>query len=150
MANDCLYKQNSTNYNEADGIPLEFCPPDFLYRLTDSEFEAYENFQNYTGFTACIGGVHPSSGGALIPQSSYPCGTDKVVVKPLEFAQFYEIETAYTVGVQGGSDFDNIIFVLNDLFEFSVEDFAFFNAICLIGFITGHSIGRVLRILGKT
>jgi len=43
-----------------------------------------------------------------------------------------------------------IIATLKDLFEFSVEDFAYFNAICLIGFITGHSIGRVSRILGKT
>lgn len=97
MANDCLYKQNSTNYNEADGIPLEFCPPDFLYRLTDSEFEAYGNFQNYTGFTACIGGVHPSSGGALIHNSSYPCGSDKVVVDPIEFMLYHEIEAGYAV-----------------------------------------------------
>jgi hypothetical protein len=43
-----------------------------------------------------------------------------------------------------------IIATLKDLFEFSIEDFAYFNAICLIGFITGHSIGRVSRILGKT
>lgn len=150
MANDCLYKQNSTNYNEADGITLAFCPPDFLYRLTDAEFEAYANYENYTGVTACIGGIHPSSGGALIPQSSYPCGADKVVVDPLEFMQFHQIETGYTVTVSGSDSYDNIIATLVDLFEFSVEDFAFFNAICLIGFITGHSIGRVLRILGKT
>jgi hypothetical protein len=43
-----------------------------------------------------------------------------------------------------------IIATLKDLFEFSAEDFAYFNAICLIGFIGGHSIGRVSRILGKT
>jgi hypothetical protein len=45
---------------------------------------------------------------------------------------------------------ETIVATLKDLFEFSVEDFAYFNAICLIGFITGHSIGRVSRILGKT
>ena len=45
---------------------------------------------------------------------------------------------------------NNLVATLIDLFEFSVEDFAFFNAICLVGFITGHSIGRVSRILGKT
>jgi len=45
---------------------------------------------------------------------------------------------------------DSIIATLKDLFEFSVEDFAYFNAICLIGFIGGHSLGRVSRILGKT
>ncbi len=44
----------------------------------------------------------------------------------------------------------NLTATLLDLFEFSVEDFAYFNAICLIGFISGHSIGRVLRLLGKT
>ena len=53
------------------------------------------------------------------------------------------------------SDYDAIsleaiVAVLKDLFEFSIEDFAYFNAICLIGFITGHSLGRVNRILGKT
>jgi len=45
---------------------------------------------------------------------------------------------------------DSIIATLKDLFEFSVEDFAYFNAVCLIGFIVGHSIGRVNRLLGKT
>ena len=45
---------------------------------------------------------------------------------------------------------ETIVATLKDLFEFSVEDFAYFNAICLIGFITGHSIGRVSRILGKS
>ncbi len=45
---------------------------------------------------------------------------------------------------------DTIVATLKDLFEFSVEDFAYFNAICLIGFITGHSLGRVTRLLGKT
>jgi len=45
---------------------------------------------------------------------------------------------------------DSIVATLKDLFEFSVEDFAYFNAICLIGFIVGHSVGRVNRLLGKT
>jgi len=45
---------------------------------------------------------------------------------------------------------DSIVATLLDLFEFSVEDFALFNAICLIGFISGHALGRVSRILGKT
>jgi hypothetical protein len=45
---------------------------------------------------------------------------------------------------------DSIVATLKDLFEFSGEDFAYFNAICLIGFIVGHSIGRVTRLLGKT
>lgn len=45
---------------------------------------------------------------------------------------------------------DSIIATLIDLFEFSVEDFALFNAICLIGFISGHGTGRVARLLGKT
>lgn len=45
---------------------------------------------------------------------------------------------------------DSIVATLIDLFEFSVEDFAMFNASCLIVFITGHSIGRVCRILGKS
>lgn len=45
---------------------------------------------------------------------------------------------------------DTIVATLKDLFEFSAEDFAYFNAICLIGFIVGHSIGRVNRLLGKT
>lgn len=45
---------------------------------------------------------------------------------------------------------DTIVATLKDLFEFSVEDFAMFNAICLIGFIVGHSIGRINRLLGKT
>jgi hypothetical protein len=53
------------------------------------------------------------------------------------------------------SDYDainveSIIATLTDLFEFSIEDFAYFNAICLIGFIVGHALGRVNRILGKT
>jgi hypothetical protein len=45
---------------------------------------------------------------------------------------------------------ESIVATLLDLFEFSVEDFALFNAICLIGFISGHALGRVSRILGKT
>jgi len=45
---------------------------------------------------------------------------------------------------------DTIVATLNDLFEFSVEDFAYFNAVCLIGFIGGNALGRVNRILGKT
>ena len=45
---------------------------------------------------------------------------------------------------------DSIVATLIDLFEFSALDFAFFNAICLVGFITGHFIGRVARIFGKT
>lgn len=45
---------------------------------------------------------------------------------------------------------DAIVATLKDLFEFSVEDFAFFNTICLIGFITGHSVGRISRLFGKT
>ncbi|MCJ8318743.1 MAG: hypothetical protein MJK12_03865 [Colwellia sp.] len=45
---------------------------------------------------------------------------------------------------------NTVVATLIDLFEFSVEDFAYFNAVCLIGFITGHSIGRVTRLLGKT
>jgi len=44
----------------------------------------------------------------------------------------------------------SVVATLIDLFEFSVEDFAYFNAICLIGFISGHALGRVNRILGKT
>ncbi|WP_281556534.1 hypothetical protein [Thalassomonas sp. RHCl1] len=43
-----------------------------------------------------------------------------------------------------------VVATLIDLFGFSVEDFAYFNAICLIGFIGGHSLGRVARLLGKT
>ena len=45
---------------------------------------------------------------------------------------------------------DSIIATLIGLFEFSVEDFALFNAICLVGFISGHGTGRVARLLGKT
>lgn len=45
---------------------------------------------------------------------------------------------------------DSVVATLVDLFEFSIEDFAMFNAICLIGFISGHSLGRVARLLGKT
>lgn len=45
---------------------------------------------------------------------------------------------------------DSIVATLTDLFEFSGEDFALFNAVCIIGFIVGHSIGRVSRLLGKT
>jgi hypothetical protein len=44
---------------------------------------------------------------------------------------------------------DSIVATLIGLFEFSVEDFALFNAICLIGFISGHALGRVGRLLGK-
>jgi hypothetical protein len=44
---------------------------------------------------------------------------------------------------------DAIISTLKDLFEFSSADFALFNAICLVGFIVGHSLGRVNRLLGK-
>lgn len=44
----------------------------------------------------------------------------------------------------------SVVATLIDLFEFSVEDFAYFNAICLIGFISGHALGRVNRLLGKT
>ncbi len=54
------------------------------------------------------------------------------------------------VQVEEQIDFDSIINVLLNLFEFSVEDFAFFNATCLIGFIVGHSVGRINRLLGKT
>lgn len=43
-----------------------------------------------------------------------------------------------------------IIATLKDLFEFSFDDFALFNAICIIAFIVGHSTGRVSRLLGKT
>lgn len=45
---------------------------------------------------------------------------------------------------------EGISATLISLFEFSVEDFALFNAICLIGFITTHSVGRVVRYMGKT
>lgn len=45
---------------------------------------------------------------------------------------------------------DSIVATLKDLFEFSVEDFAYFSSICLIAFIVGHSVGRVSRLLGKT
>lgn len=48
------------------------------------------------------------------------------------------------------TNIDSIVATLKDLFEFSVDDFALFNAICLVGFISGHSIGRVVRVLGKS
>jgi hypothetical protein len=45
---------------------------------------------------------------------------------------------------------ETIVAKLKELLEVAVDDFAYFNAICLIGFIAGHSLGRVTRILGKT
>ena len=53
------------------------------------------------------------------------------------------------------SDYDvinqeSIVATLLDLFEFSIEDFALFNSICLVAYVVGHSIGRVARLLGKT
>lgn len=68
---------------------------------------------------------------------------------------FSTIETCNDLVLLSKTEYDSIsvetiILTLKELFEFSVEDFAYFNAICLIGFITGHSIGRVNRILGKT
>ncbi|MGL1956080.1 MAG: hypothetical protein OCD00_02015 [Colwellia sp.] len=47
-------------------------------------------------------------------------------------------------------DMTAILNTLVELFEFSTEDFLLFNSICLIGFICGHSLGRVNRLLGKT
>lgn len=47
-------------------------------------------------------------------------------------------------------DADNVVATLVELFEFSAEDFALFNAICLVAFIGGHSLGRVARIMGKS
>jgi hypothetical protein len=68
---------------------------------------------------------------------------EDVVLSPTEYA---------TLSAQADSlnFLNSVTATLIDLFEFSVEDFAYFNAICLIGFISGHSIGRVLRLLGKT
>lgn len=45
---------------------------------------------------------------------------------------------------------DSIISTLNDLFAFSAEDFSYFVGTCLVTFITGHSTGRITRLLGRT
>ena len=65
------------------------------------------------------------------------------------------IETCNDLVLLSKTEYDSIsvetiILPLKELFEFSAEDFAMFNAICLIGFISGHALGRVNRLLGKT
>ncbi|KGK00283.1 hypothetical protein [Thalassotalea sp. ND16A] len=45
---------------------------------------------------------------------------------------------------------DSIVATLIDLFQFSAEDMGAFVATCIITFITGHGVGRVVRILGKS
>lgn len=44
---------------------------------------------------------------------------------------------------------EGIVTTLLELFEFSTSDFLYFNAVCLVAFISGHALGRVARILGK-
>lgn len=45
---------------------------------------------------------------------------------------------------------DEIIETLKELFEFSAADFALFNGMCIVAWIGGHALGRVVRIFGKS
>lgn len=56
----------------------------------------------------------------------------------------------YLVLKEAQTPYDQIINTLVELFEFSNEDFAQITAMFLVAFITGHALGRVARLLGKT
>lgn len=47
------------------------------------------------------------------------------------------------LGMQGLAD------LLTELFAFDLATFSFINASCFVAFIVGHSIGRVVRAMGK-
>lgn len=76
--------------------------------------------------------------------------TSDTISQCSEFVVMGKNEYTTLVNNTNPDPYANITATLINLFEFSVEDFAFFNAICLIGFITTHSVGRVVRYLGKT
>lgn len=45
---------------------------------------------------------------------------------------------------------NSVTATLTELFEFSAEDFGLINSLFIVAFITGHVLGRVSRLLGKT
>lgn len=45
---------------------------------------------------------------------------------------------------------NSVTATLIELFEFSAEDFGLINSLFIVAFITGHVLGRVSRLLGKT
>jgi len=100
MAGNCLYPRSDGKYNISDSIKLEFCPPDFLFKMSDSDFSSYSNFDTYPYDVFCIGSIHNSSGGTVNYQTTYPCYPNSPVVEPVEFMTFHEIESGYGITPQ--------------------------------------------------
>lgn len=92
----CLYSISSGRYKKSDSIALEFCPPDYLYLMSDSFFESFPNFQNYSYDVYCIPSLN-STGTDVNYQKTYPCYPDYPVVEPVEFMTFHEIESGYGI-----------------------------------------------------
>jgi hypothetical protein len=45
---------------------------------------------------------------------------------------------------------DGLVTLLTELFEFSTQDFAEITGMLIVSFITGHVLGRIARLFGKT
>ena len=68
---------------------------------------------------------------------------DGVYIPNLEYARLQLLDSER-------EDLTSIVNTLQDLFEFSSEDFAQITAMFLAAFITGHVLGRIARLFGKT
>jgi hypothetical protein len=97
MSGNCLHLRANGSYNISDAITLNFCPPDFLFKMSDSDFENFANYSSYPYDVFCIGPVHPSSGAYVNYQTTYPCYPDFPVVEPVEFMTFFEIDAGYGI-----------------------------------------------------
>jgi hypothetical protein len=94
----CWRIKSDGSFNESDGIPLTFCPPDtHILMMSNDDFSSYSDYENYSGSVYCM-----SSGGSWTDLSlnsgeTFPCSADRVVVDPVEFMTFFEIEAGYGI-----------------------------------------------------
>jgi hypothetical protein len=97
MSGTCLYLAGGSTYKNSRGITLEFCPPDYLFMMSDEDFSSFSNYESYPYDVYCMGSVHNSAGGDVNYQNTYPCYPESPVVEPVEFMTFHEIESGYGI-----------------------------------------------------
>lgn len=96
MAVHCFYGDLSAGIRRSYGVSYEFCPPDNYLKMTNSDFDFYGKAASYTGDFQCL-----ESGNSYNPKGineyAFPCSTNSLVVKPVEFMLHNEIEAGYAV-----------------------------------------------------
>lgn len=82
-------------YASSVGIPIEYCPPDHLIKMSEIEYESLPNYLDNVAVTTCYDTAIYSP--KIIEGSSYPCAdpNDVLGFKPVEFFTAFNIKPGY-------------------------------------------------------